>query len=523
MYKMMIADDEGLERRAFQTIVEKDIEDISEVIEAQNGNDAVEKAIAHKPDIIVMDVKMPGINGIEAIRRIQASGIDAHFIVLTAYDDFNYIQEALKMGVDDYLLKPSRRIKIVDALTKIVDIIKTERKKAGLNKTILRKIEKIRPTVENQLVSMMMFGGTAGLEIKSCMDFLGIEKISGYVMIVSVNPDKKIDDNTAKYILNKEVYDYLYRVMHEKGIVAVGMPYSGNITMIVFDIAYRIEQELIDILKTQFNSIFSVGVGGEFEDRSQMERSYYQALQALRSALFGSDDMVAFSKSPAIADYKLRFLAGKEEVLVQRFKTLNKVECFDTIDEIFLWIFKNLSMDFTVAKNYIMGMVALIIKTAASMVVGKNTEEQFLSRDYYGEISIIDDLWKLKKWFEQTVEEVIETVGGAQTKKLTKVVEQAKAYIDAHFAAELTLETIAAQLCISVTHLSRLFKAQTGQSFVDYVTSVRLEKAKELLKATDMSIKQVCYKVGFNDPNYFSKVFKRSVGVTPGEYKSNIG
>lgn len=522
MYKMMIADDEALERRAFQTIVKKDIEEISEVIEAQNGNDAVEKAIAHKPDIIVMDVKMPGISGIEAIKRIQAGGIDAHFIVLTAYDDFNYIQEALKMGVDDYLLKPSRRIKIVDALTKILDIIKAERKKAGLNKTMLKKIEKIRPTVENQLVSLMMFDGAAGLEIKSCMDFLGINEIEGYVLIVSLDSDKKADDNTSKYILNKEVYDYLFGIMHEKTMVAVGMPYSGNITMIVFDKTHRVEQELTDMLKLQFDRSFSVGVGSEFEDRLQMERSYYQALQALRSALFGSDDMVTFSESPGISDYKLRFLAGKEEVLVQRFKTLNKVECIDTIDEMFLWIFKNLSIDFTVAKNYVMGVVALIIKTAASMLVGKNTEEQLLGRDYYGEISIINDLWKLKKWFEQTVEEIIESVRDVQSIKMTRVIAQAKEYIDSHFADDLTLERISTELCISQTYFSRLFKLETGQSFVDYLTEMRLEKAKSLLKTEEMSIKQVCFEVGFNDPNYFSKVFKRSVGVTPGEYKSNV-
>ena len=130
MYRMLIADDEALERRAFKTIVEQDIALISEVIEAQNGNEAVRMAELHKPDIIVMDVKMPGINGIEAIKKIIQSGIDAHMIVLTAYDDFNYIQEALKIGVDDYLLKPSIRVKIVDSLNKIIEIIKTERKKA---------------------------------------------------------------------------------------------------------------------------------------------------------------------------------------------------------------------------------------------------------------------------------------------------------------------------------------------------------------------------------------------------------
>ncbi|MBT3320388.1 MAG: response regulator [Clostridia bacterium] len=523
MYKMLIADDEALERRAFRTIVEKDVELISEVIEAQNGNEAVLQAQTHKPDIIVMDVKMPGINGIEAIKQIKQSGLDAHFIVLTAYDDFNYIQEAMKMGVDDYLLKPSRRVKIVDSLNKVARIIKTERKKAGLNMTMLKKIDKIRPAVENQLVSLVMFGGSGNLEIKSCLDFIGIQNSRGYVLIVSLDIDSKLEDNTAKYLLNKEVYDYLYRLVHDSAVAVVGMPYSGNITAIIFDDDRRMEQELIEKIQHQFERSFSVGTGGFFEDRPQMERSYYQALQALRSAVYGNEKLVTFSEDAAISDYTIRYLAGKEEVLIQRFKTLNKVECIDTIDEMFLWIFKNMSTDIGIARNYVMGMVALIIKTAAGMVVGRKTEEQFLSRDYYGEITIIDDLWKLKKWFERMLAEVLDSVKETQSKKQVRVIELAKDYIEKHAASDLTLERISAELNISQTHFSRIFKSQVGVSFVDYLTQVRIDNAKELMKTTDMSFKQICFKVGFNDPNYFSKVFKKVVGITPGDYKSNLG
>jgi len=209
-------------------------------------------------------------------------------------------------------------------------------------------------------------------------------------------------------------------------------------------------------------------------------------------------------------------------VLIQRFKSLNKVECIDTIDEIFLWIFKNMSADFSIAKNYVMGMVALVVKTAAGMVVGRNTEEHFLSRDYYGEITIINDLWKLKKWFERILEEILDSVKDTQSNKLVKVIELAKEYIAEHAKSDLTLEKISEELSISQTHFSRIFKAHVGVSFVDYLTQVRIENAKELIKTSGMSFKQICFEVGFNDPNYFSKVFKKVVGITPGEYKRNL-
>jgi two-component system response regulator YesN len=253
-----------------------------------------------------------------------------------------------------------------------------------------------------------------------------------------------------------------------------------------------------------------------------MERPYYQALQALRSSVFSGKEFVSFLDETELSDYKMRYLAGKEEVLIQRFKMLNEKECFDTIDEMFLWVFKNLSMDFGVVKNYVMGIVALVIKTASEMVIGKNMATTFLSRDYYGEISLIGDLWNLKKWFEHTVTEIIDAVKDTQQKKLMKVIEQAKAYIADHYTNDLTLEIISEQINVSQTHFSRIFKLETGLNFVDYLTKVRLDKAIELLKATDMTIKQICFEVGFNDPNYFSKVFKKVLGVTPGEYKNNI-
>lgn len=143
MFKLLIADDESIERMAFKTIVTKDMPEITEIIEATNGNEALEAALQHNPDIIVMDVKMPGLNGIDAMRRIMQEGIKARMVVLTAYDDFNYIQQALEMGVDDYLLKPSRRAKIVEVLSNLIRLLTHEHKKEAYDAEILQRMDRM--------------------------------------------------------------------------------------------------------------------------------------------------------------------------------------------------------------------------------------------------------------------------------------------------------------------------------------------------------------------------------------------
>jgi two-component system, response regulator YesN len=518
MYSMLIAEDEALERRAFKSIVMKDVKLITDVVEAQNGNEAVALASKQAFDIIVMDLKMPGMNGLEAIKKMKNSGSKAHFLILTAYDDFDYINDALKMGVDDYLLKPSRRAKIVDTLNKTIGIIEAERKKVTLSKIMLDKVEQIRPTVENQLVSLCMFRGSSNLEIKSCLDFLSINETKGYMMIINA-VYRQEDDNIIRYITDKEIYNEIYDFLHKNHISAVSMPLHGNIAAVIFGGKEGIENKLHRALSTRFERGFYIGVGDVFENISEMEKSYYQSLRALRNAIDSDIEVVNYHEQIGKDKFFMSFLLSKEEVLLRKVKALNERESLETVDEMFLWIFKNLSDDFIIAKNYIMGLVALLMKDCSEMVVGKKVAIDFLTRDCYSEISNINDLWNLKAWLEGVITEAVREIESVRKDGTSKIIDKAKVYIEENYKEDLTLDKMAIEVNMSTTYFSRLFKEATGQNFVDFVSNVRVSRAKALLEKTDYNIKQIAYQVGYNDANYFSKVFKKITGVSPGSYR----
>lgn len=508
---------------AFRTIVTKDIPEITEIIEATNGNEALEAALFHKPDVIVMDVKMPGLNGIDAIRMIMQKGIKARMVVLTAYDDFNYIQQALEMGVDDYLLKPSRRAKIVEVLSSLIRDIGHERKKETYDAQILQRMDRIRSTIENQMITLIPQSSAMSDEISNCLDFLDIKTVKGSVLVFSCEDSEM--SYTRRFLADKELYDYLYEYLHARYICAVGYPMSGKIHAALFT---EDEQDM-DLIAEKAGNTYSeiskcdilTGAGGRFMHIKEMEASFFQSLQSLRGEFYAEESLTQAVQ--ADSEYIMRYLSGKEEIFLQRFKAMSEKECLDAIDEIFLWIFKSMANDFWMARNYTMGLVSLCIKYASETEISKNSFAQIMGRDYYLEVSAISDLWKLKKWFESVVVGILGGMRRYNAEKATGIIEKAKAFIGNNFTNDITLEKVANHINVSTTHLSRIFKRQCGINFVDYLTKVRILKAKELLKSTDHSMKQISFETGFNDPNYFFKVFKNVVGITPGEYRNTPG
>lgn len=519
MYKLLIADDEAIERKAFKTIIANDIPEISEFIEAANGNEAVEAAVSQRPDIIIMDVKMPGINGIDALRKIMEAGVCARTVVLTAYDDFNYVQQALEMGVNDYLLKPSRRAKIVDVLTSLISSIKKETKKKNYDAEMVEKMSRIGSVIENQMVALLPQASIMITEVEDCLDFLGIDRVRGHIMAFS--SELSNDDYPVRFLYNKDLYDRVYEALHQRFECAVAYPASDKVFAVVFtefpEGADSQAEEIAASLSKQLGQEVFWGASAVFSHVKEMEEAYFQALQAINGdCLF--EEPVTGEQMP---EYVLKYLFNKEEIFLQRFKALNEKESLNAIDEIFLWLFKNMTNDIWLARNFTMGVLSLCIKHAAEMGMGRECFSLIMGKDYFSEIIQVTDLWKLKKSFENIVIELLVIVRRFNAEKVAGVIEKAQTYISENFASDITLEKVASYVNISPTYLSRLFKRQNGINFVEYITKVRINKAKDLLKNSDFPVKQISYETGFNDPNYFFKVFKSVVGVTPGEYRNS--
>jgi two-component system response regulator YesN len=186
MMKLLIADDEYLVIDSLKYIVERFVRNVDVVGTAKSGREAIEKAMELKPDIVFMDIHMPGIDGIEAIKQIKAINSDIVFVIITAYEYFNYAKEAINLGVRDYLLKPINRGKVTETLESICEEIATKRESVQREIILKEKINKVIPHLEGQFIYSQLFDGNASKDAAFYEEVFGMKISNGYVMMAIV-------------------------------------------------------------------------------------------------------------------------------------------------------------------------------------------------------------------------------------------------------------------------------------------------------------------------------------------------
>lgn len=167
MYKLMIVDDEFMARDVLKTVINENFEQVTVICEAVNGKQAIEFNRLYKPDIILMDIRIPGINGIEASRQILEEEPDVVILMISAYDEFNYIQQALDLGIKGYMLKPIKDEEVVEKINKCLKFISESRTSSNVNKKFEKTVSIIKPLIQKEIVSSIITGCFDDEEVRS--------------------------------------------------------------------------------------------------------------------------------------------------------------------------------------------------------------------------------------------------------------------------------------------------------------------------------------------------------------------
>ena len=196
MYNIMIVDDEPIEREAFRLLIKNNFNNLLLVTEAQNGFEAIDLSASLKPDIIVMDIKMPGINGLDATSEIKKKSPYVKFIILSAYNQFDYAQQALKIGAEDFIVKPTKMQALADSINNIIDKLKDEQNKRQIHSVLKNKVEDIKPFVENDMIYSII-SGCGEDELRRFAEFLEISFKSCYCMVI-------LSENASDFLTNED-------------------------------------------------------------------------------------------------------------------------------------------------------------------------------------------------------------------------------------------------------------------------------------------------------------------------------
>lgn len=529
MYKIMIADDEGIVIDALKFIIEKNFGDSCMIESAKTGRSVIELAENFRPDIALMDIQMPGINGIEAMKEIQKSNSNIIFIVVTAYDKFDYAKEAIGLGVMEYVNKPIDRNKIVSLLGKAMAKIDDNRAKRSSDLSAKEKLETVIPIIESGFIYSVLFQENYAEETENFKRFFEIEEEYGYMMVIecgdsaekghltnAIGASVRVHSNYTR--LRETVKEYFPGIVGPMmaNAVIVFVPCAGEAAAQEYEERIKVienARKMVRRLKRDIDAQFRVGIGS-IKKLEQIDVSYTEALNSFRYTA-GS---VAHAKDlPMECGYEEDYPIQTEQKLFANVGNGDVSGAMAEASRFFDWMIDRYAGEIMDVKLKALEFVLMAEKICYES--GGSTYRFESRHDYLPSLIEFKNYEELRAWFLGKIRAAANNVLGNKENTSVSLVEQAKEYIKSHYFKDISLDEVSRIVNISPYYFSKLFKEETGENFIEYVTAIRMEKAKELLMRTDKSMKEICSEVGYSDPNYFSRSFKKNVGVTPTEYK----
>jgi len=525
MYKILLADDEGIVIESLKFMIEKELGANCEIRFAKTGRSVIELAENFRPDIAFMDIQMPGINGIDAMREIRKANSNVIFIVMTAYDKFDYAREAINLGVLEYLNKPAERDKILGVLKRATDIIDKERRKRSEDLMIKEKMETVVPIIQNGLISNFLFREHFDEDISNYKTLLEITDDYGYMAVITAGREQVGNHMTgavAAGITIQNIYQEIRPIIENYIPGIVGFVMGNKIPILVTKDTMGFEYDdrtamiekaraLVRKLSEKFDINLRLGIGS-VKPLENVAESYNEAISVLieTTGRVGHIDDI-----PIGCKYEEDYPIDIEKRL---FDSLEKGRVSETItvaNDFFDWMEESQQNHIDDVK---LKVLEFVLRAESSAYINANNMYHFRSRTtYMSDVMSMNDFASLRTWFIEKFNNSVSAIAKRSENRSESVVERAKKYMQENFSKDISLEDVSQTVDMSSYYFSKVFKEETGVNFIEYLTQLRMEEAKRLLEESDLSIKEVCSEVGYSDPNYFSRNFKKYTGITPTE------
>ena len=544
---LLVVDDEDIVRQTIVGVVQNSGLDLYPIEEARTGQEAVTVAQHVRPSIILMDVRMPGMNGLEATRAIRGLVPEAKVIIMSAYDEFSFSQEALRLGAVDYLLKPVRPGTLVEALSRIQAQLQQEQETQNSAAEAMTRLEAALPLVESRLVHDMITRAAPAKEIADQLqDYLGVEVGWPAVMIVEVDSPAEMelgDDRSANGLLR----DIVQRALLSQpsgprnrtgaalgGTGAIEAPRWAGLTQdgpstVVVVVSAEGELASIEALRALGHRVraaveagapvtATVTIGRRYPTLDLVHVSYAEALRAqwLKLSL-GGNTVIHIDDARQVSSPARPYPVALERALIRQMRLGEFETCRDLLSQLVDYLLEVSYDPPEMVHTRFVELIALVsravIETGASSArVLQISHEQVMALNGLRSGS------ELKEWTLKTLEALQEEVSLKAPRD--QVVERALRFMDENFhRPELQLKEVAEAAHVSPSHLAHLLRTHVGASYVKYMTLLRMEEGKRLLAETDLKVAVIAGRAGYDDPAYFYRVFRREVGVTPAQYR----
>lgn len=505
MFKLLLVDDEPIEREGMKAILQHAFQEI-EIKEAKNGKMAVEIAAEWKPDVIFMDILMPVMNGLAAIEEISRTDKETGFVMMTAVDTFEYAQQAIKLGVKDYLLKPSKASEIVATANRLFEQMQQKSMEAEEHQQNQGALQKALQIVEADIVTQLLFDQVPEMHIDLLSEMLQTQPTEEKFVMTVVVPAGL-----------ERFYAEIKEKMGNRG-VWTGAYYGNQMALIVFrnpansfrSEAITLAQEIQSVTGRQEG--WFIGIGTVCNSWEGIRNSYQKSLLSILDVkgqsryLFYSDELEPLSVDvPA-------FIKQQEKRLAD-FVRLGE---WEAVEALIIDLIRQLEhAGETVLRTQQRALEFLWLTKRAMEEMGVEVEAPFYAIP--------------AKSHRQVISESLELINGLkkahmsyQSRLEVDKIHRIRQFIKEHSHEEISLDAMAQKVEWSPIYISKMFKEKFGVNYIDFLTECRIDKAKKLLSNPEISLKAIALEVGYHEPNYFSKVFRKMTGLSPTEYRMTL-
>ena len=540
MLKIFLAEDEVIVRETIKRMIPWEDLGFELVGEAADGEMALPLLLRQKPDLLITDIKMPFMDGLTLAKVAKKEIPGLKVVILSGYDDFNYAKQAINIGVEDYLLKPITKNALIERLTEIRSRYEHEKTQKEYYEKFHREMQAYEKNSSRDFFEALVSGSMDMMEIYRRSEKLGLDIVAeAYnVLIFTMNCEEDFSGQREGYseweaesleLLEEFFSENTSAMLFRCNIFSYGVLIKGQKETIEENTRSCVSeiQRILD-RKEQKRQWF-VAAGEPVERLSQIQKSYYSASRAFSQRylydenILYYDEMASMEKKNVTEDDSTYLqkvdVNALNPVILQKFLSNGLLEETENFVKDYFYAIEQEPLESLVFRNYVTLNVRFSVMSFLKEIgCDTRTLEQEDTEDVLSESS--KSLENAIAYAEKIISQAIALRDQNSGNKNRSILKTAVDFIDSHYMEEdMSLNKAANAANVSANHFSALFSQNMGQTFIEYLTNLRMNKAKEYLRCTSMRSSEIAGEIGYKDAHYFSYLFKKTQGMTPSDYR----
>jgi two-component system response regulator YesN len=531
MYDVMIIDDDKPIRDYLRSIINWNDLHLQLVCEAEDSEGARELYLLHRPKIIITDINIPIISGIELAKEISLINPEVRFIIITGYNDFEYARSSVQLGAVDLISKPIIPEEIENSLKKAIVFFDNLYQQQTAYQTLNQLVVEYLPTLQEKFIEHMLHGCAyySKQEIKAKLTSLQFDIENTNYAAVLVSPSMvSIPFQEVELILMalKNIGDELISTAGFKLFSFFGMDYCLNyLVSWSSDFGYNRLEDTLNKLYEKMDLFFNVkifaGIGRPVQELPRISISFDEALIALNCQdVLGSETIVNYKN---ISQFDSQYTTDLEQVvnsLTILFRQNNNKILNEKLNQFFNRHSGQDDTDIYAAREFALKYLSNIITLSFSLGIEVKTVSG--NMDVFMYVLSADSIFSLKQYTIEMTNTLLGALFQKRAERKNQIIKLAKGYIKENLSNDsLNLDLVSNHVELSSNYFCKLFREEEGISFSNYLNIQRIKLAKKMLKESNLKVYEISYKIGYSNPKYFSYVFKRITGLSPLEYKNN--